>query len=79
MRIQFRRWDGRGNPHDPKTGTPMSATTDSLYARLHGKTVSGIGGVAPGASSFMISFQDGPDLYFETEGGPVRILIYEHS
>ena len=79
MRIQFKQWDGKGDPHDPRTGALMGATTESLFAMLRGKVVSGVGGVSEGSESFMISFHDGPDIWFVTDGGPVRVLLYKHS
>ena len=77
MAIEFRRWNGTGDPHDPKVGTPMSATSDSIYALLRGKVVSGTGGWTAGTESVQIFFSDGSGLWFLTEHGRPRILFQD--
>jgi hypothetical protein len=77
MKIQFKRWDGTGDPNDPKTGTTMSVTLASVLAFLRGKVIVGGGGVFADTESFMISFRDGSIMWFVTAGGPPRILLQD--
>jgi len=75
MQIQFRRWDGQGDPEDPKTGEPISASPQSVYAIIGGQVLSGVGGVSAGTETVVFNFQNGSALWFVTAGGPPRILM----
>jgi hypothetical protein len=75
MQIQVKRWDGQGDPQDPKTGEPISGNSQSVYSILGGKVISGVGGVTASTESITINFQDGSALWFVTAGGPPRILL----
>jgi len=73
MRIQFRWWDGQGDPLDPKVGAPA---TDNLAVAtaLNGKVLSGIGGISSDSEVFNINFRDGGAILFITEGSTPRVL-----
>ena len=75
MGIEFRWWDGQGDPADPKTGSPGVASLDVATA-LVGKVLSGVGGISPGTESFQINFKDGAALWFVAAGSnTLRVLI----
>ena len=76
MSIQFRWWDGQGDPDDPKVGTPGVTSLD-VFTALRGKAVSGVGGITPDTESFAINFNNEPAaLWFTTAGGGTpRVLI----
>ena len=74
MRIQFRLWDGQGDPHDPKVGTPATDNHAVLTA-LYGKVLSGIGGISSDSEVFNINFKDGGAIWFITEGSTPLVLI----
>jgi len=75
MKIQFRRYEN-GDIDDPKTGTPMSVTSETLFPLLRGRVVSGVGGVSAGSEAVVINFSDGTALWFVTTQGIPR-LIYQ--
>jgi hypothetical protein len=75
VKIEFRQYDGKGNPDDPKTGTPMTANLESIYALIRGKTVDGLSGVTADTENIQISFSGGPMLWFVTTKGRPRILF----
>jgi hypothetical protein len=77
MGIEFKRWDGKGDPNDPKTGAPMSVTLESILALLKGKAISGVGGVSASTESFQIFLYGGPQLWFVTTKGRPRILFQD--
>jgi len=76
MTIEVRWWDGKGDPEDPKVGTPGAANLDVLTA-LRGKAVSGVGGITPGTDSIAFNFNnEAAALWFTTAGsGTPRLLI----
>jgi hypothetical protein len=74
MRIQFRWWDGQGDAHDPKVGTP-AGDNRAVFAALNGKVLSGIGGISSDSEAFNINFKDGGAIWFLTEGSTPRVLI----
>ena len=74
MSIQFRWWDGQGDPEDPKVGTPGVTSLDA-YVALGGKILSGIGGISPDTETFVINFKDRAALWFTTAGGTPKVLI----
>lgn len=73
MKIEFRRYE-KGDMDDPKTGTPINVTSESLFAVLKGRVVSGIGGVSAGTESMVINFSDGTALWFVTTQGIPRLF-----
>ena len=77
MRIQFRRCDNQGNPHDSRSGAPMSPTIDDVYSILVGKTIFGVGGIRESTESVQIAFSDRSSLWFITEGGSPRIVFVD--
>jgi hypothetical protein len=79
MKIEFKRWDGQGDPHDPKIGVPMSVTLESILALLRGRVIAGAGGVSTNTESFQIFLSDGPTLWFVTTQGRPRILFQDNA
>jgi len=77
MKIRFCRYD-RGDIDDPKTGSPMNVTSESLYALLSGRVVSGVGGVSAGTESVVLNFSDGTALWFVTTQGVPRLLYQKY-
>lgn len=77
MKIQFRRYEG-GEMDDPKTGVPISATTESLFPLLKGRVVSGLGGVSANTETVVINFSDGTAIWFVTTQGIPRLLIQKY-
>jgi len=77
MKIRFQRYEN-GDIEDPKTGSPMSVTPETLYALLGGRVVSGIGGVSTDTESVVINFSDGTALWFVTTEGIPRILYQKY-
>lgn len=74
MRIQFRQYDGKGDMDDPSTGTPISATPQSVLALLSGKSVWGVGGVGPNTESIVFNFK-GMNVWFVTTKDVPRIIF----
>jgi hypothetical protein len=73
MAIQFRWWDGQGDPEDPSVGKP-GVEAYGLNVALGGKPASGFGGVSEGSSTFVINFPDGSAIWFISPGTS-RVLI----
>ena len=46
MKIRLKQWNGQGDIEGPKTGTPISATTQALATLIGGRSVTGNGGSA---------------------------------
>ena len=79
MKIDFRKFDGKSDESDPKTGSPISVTSESFLALIRGKTVNGVSGIYPGTEVMTISFSDNSLLWFVTTKGIPRILYQEKS
>ena len=77
MKIEFRGYE-KGDMDDPKTGTPINVTSESLFALLKGRTVSGIGGVSAGTDTMVINFSDGTNLWFVTTHGVPRLYYQKY-
>ena len=76
MKIQFKRYDGKGDIDDPKSGAPLSVTAESFLALLNGRAVSGVGGISADTETVVINFSDGTALWFVTTQGIPR-LVYQ--
>ncbi len=77
MKIEFRKYDGKGNPRDPKTGTRMSMTLESFLALLRGKVITGAGGISADTEVITISFSDFSQIWFITTEGIPRLLFQD--
>lgn len=75
MLIQFKKYDGKGDLEDPKTGTPISP--DRVFNLIAGKVVWGTGGMAAGTEQISILFTDRSSLFFVTTGGIPRIIFVD--
>lgn len=77
MKIQFRRYDGKGDPEDPKTGTPISITMETFLGLIKGKVIGGASGISPDTEVMTISFMDQSQIWFVTTKGIPRILFQD--
>jgi hypothetical protein len=77
MRIQFKQYDGSGDIDDPKSGTPISASPQALYALIGGKAVTGIGGVSASTEAVVINLE-GMNVWFVTTGGVPRLIFQKY-
>jgi hypothetical protein len=77
MKIQLKQWDGQGYIEDPKTGTNLSASPQALLTLIHGRSVTGIGGVSPNTESIVINLE-GMNLWFVTTDGIPRIVFQKY-